>query len=289
MLKRLILPLFLLSAITAISIQFSGCSTDDITNIINTATTTEVTAKDRLDSANAQAKRKYGDSTELVLIMGKNVKSNGKTELSLLTAVTNPDSIGAWLYIYRAPTDTSLKIYTPNPIPTTSDCIELTALFNTNQLLNLIQDTSAKSIISGALDIIISADISITTGSSSLLNSDASLSLANSTNPVIKFNDNFIPSASTLNGNAFFSTGTNQTRNMILMPAAGTLNLPTYISGLTGFPADLWIVQYKKTNTSNQTENLILGTVVQSGQVMGIPPPISLQSPVINLSKYVTQ
>lgn len=289
MLKRLILPLFLLSAITAISIQFSGCSTDDITNIINTATTTEVTAKERLDSANAQAKRKYGDSTELVLIMGKNVKSNGKTELSLLTAVTNPDSIGAWLYIYRAPTDTSLKIYTPNPIPTTSDCIELTALFNTNQLLNLIQDTSAKSIISGALDIIISADISITTGSSSLLNSDASLSLANSTNPVIKFNDNFIPSASTLNGNAFFSTGTNQTRNMILMPAAGTLNLPTYISGLTGFPADLWIVQYKKTNTSNQTENLILGTVVQSGQVMGIPPPISLQSPVINLSKYVTQ
>ncbi len=221
--------------------------------------------------------------------MGKNVKANGKTELSAFTAVTNPDSIGAWLYVFRAPGDTSLRIYTPNPLPTSSDCIELTALFNTNQLLNLIQDTSAKNMISGALNLIISTNIFIATSTTTLLNSDASLNLAAATNPIIKFNDNYIPDTSSLNGNAFFSTGTNQTRNMILMPAAGTLNLPVFIIGLTGFPADLWIVQFKKTNSSNLTESLILGTVVQSGQVMGVPPPISIQSPVINLSKYVTE
>ncbi|MBL8017542.1 MAG: hypothetical protein JNK43_09745 [Ignavibacteria bacterium] len=286
MFKRLILPLFLVSVIAVLSFQFSGCSTDDITNTIINATTVEVTAKDRLDSANAQAIRKYGSSTKLVLIMGKNVKANGKTELSLLSAATNPDSIGAWLYVYRAPSDTSLKIYTPNPLPTTSDCIELTAFFNTNQLLNLIQDTSAKNIISGALDLIISTNLFIATSAPTLLNSDASMNLASTTNPIIKFNNSYIPDTSSLNGNAFFSTGTNQTRNMILMPAAGTLNLPVYITGLTGFPADLWIVQYKKTNSLSQTESLILGTVVQSGQVMGVPL-IGIQSPVINLSKYV--
>lgn len=285
MLKRLILPLFMVSMITVLSFQFSGCSPEDI---INTITTVEVTAKDRLDSANAQALRKYGVGTELVLIMGRNVKANGKTELSLLSAATNPDSIGAWLYIYRAPSDTSLKVYTPNPIPLTSDCIELTALFNTNQLLNLIQDTSAKNIISGALNLIINSNVSITTTSGVLLNSDASMNLAYSTNPVIKFNDNFVPSSSSLNGSVFFSSGTNQTRNMFLMPAAGTLNLPNFITELTGFPDDLWIVQYNKTNASNLSESLILGTVVKSGQLMGIPN-ISLTSPVINLSKYVTQ
>ncbi len=289
MLKKFILPLFLVSIITVLSFQFQACSTDDITNIINNATTVEVTAKDRLDSANAQAKRKYGDSTELVLIMGKNVKANGKTELSAISLAINPDSVGAWLYVYRVPSDTSLRIYTPNPLPTASDCIELTAFFSTNQLINLIQDTSARNMVSGALNIILTTDIGITTSPSVLLNSDASLSLANSTNPVIKFNNNYIPDTSSLNGNVFFSTGTNQTRNMILMPAAGTLNLPAFITGLTGFPPDLWIVQYKKTNASNQTENLILGTVVQSGQIMGIPPPIGLQSTVINLSKYVSE
>ncbi|MEO8513848.1 MAG: hypothetical protein ABI543_09830, partial [Ignavibacteria bacterium] len=277
--------LFLISAVTVLSFQFGGCSTDEI---INAVTKTEVTAKDRLDSANAQAVRDHGASTKLVLIMGQNVKSNGKTELSLLTAVTDPGSIGAWLYVYKNPGDTSLRIYTPNPVPLTSDCIELTALFNTNQLLGLIQDTSARNILSGALSLIISSDVAITTTPAVLLNSDASMNLSYSTSPVIKFNDNFVPSSSTLNGSAFFSTGTNQTRNMILMPAAGTLNLPSFITDLTGFPADLWVVQYKKTNSVNLTESLILGTVVQSGQLMGIPN-LSLQSPVINLSKYVTQ
>ncbi len=285
MLKRLILPLFLISAITVLSFQLQGCSTDEI---INAVTTTEVTAKDRLDSANAQATRNYGPNTKLVLIMGKNVKANGKTELSILSSITDPDDIGAWLYVYKNPGDTSLRIYTPNPVPLTSDCIELTALFNTNQLLALIQDTSARNILSGALGLIISSNVSITTTPSVLLNSDAAMSLSYTTSPVIKFNDNFVPSSSTLNGSVFFQTGTNQTRNMILMPAAGTLNLPSFITDLTGFPPDLWIVQYKKTNSLNATESLILGTVVQSGQLMGIPN-LSLQSPVINLSKYVTQ
>jgi hypothetical protein len=285
MLKRLILPLFLITAVTVLSFQLQGCSTDDI---INAVTKNEVTAKDRLDSANAQATRTYGANTKLVLIMGKNVLANGKTEISLINSISDPSSIGAWLYVYRVPADTSLRIYTPNPLPTATDCIELTALFNTNQLLSLIQDTSARGLISGALDLIISTDLSISTTPSALINSDASMSLSFSTSPVIKFNDNFIPASSTMNGSKFFQTGTNQTRNMILIPAAGTLGLPTFITELSGFPLDLWIVQYNKTNTSNQSESLILGTVVSSGQVMGIPS-LGLSSTVINLSKYVNE
>ena len=285
MLKRLILPLFLIAAVTVLSFQLQGCSTDEI---INAITKNEVTAKDRLDSANAQATRTYGANTKLVLIMGKNVLANGKTEISLINSISDPSSIGAWLYVYRVPADTSLRIYTPNPLPTATDCIELTALFNTNQLLSLIQDTSARGLISGALDLIISTDLSISTTPSALINSDASMSLSFSTSPVIKFNDNFIPASSTMNGSKFFQTGTNQTRNMILIPAAGTLGLPTFITELSGFPLDLWIVQYNKTNTSNQSESLILGTVVSSGQVMGIPS-LGLSSTVINLSKYVNE
>jgi hypothetical protein len=267
-------------------ISFSSCG-DDIVNIINNVTTIEVTAKERLDSANAQATRKYGVNTRLVLIMGKNVNADGTTTLSALTAISNPDSIGAWLYVYRVPADTSLRIYTPNPVPTTSDCIELTAFFSTNQLLGMIQDTSAKNILSGALNLIISSNVSITTTPGSLLNSNEALTLASVTNPIIKFNQNYTPDTSSLNGTVFFSTGTNKTTNMVLMPAAGTLHLPDFIQNLTGFPNDLWIVQYKKTNVASQQENLILGTVVQSGQLMGVP--IGIQSPVINLSKYVTE
>lgn len=287
MLNKLFLQVFLSTAVIFAVFQFSSCG-DDVTSIINNVTKTEVTAKDRLDSAIAQATRKYGAGTKLAVILGKNVKANGKTELSALTLATNPDSVGAWMYVFRVPSDTSLRIYTPNPLPTTNDCIELTSFFNTNQLLNLIQDTSAKNIISGALDIIISTDIGITTPSGVLLNSDASMKLADTTSRIIKFNNNYIPDTSSLNGNVFFSTGTIQTRNMMLMPAAGTLNLPAFITNLTGFPADLWIVQYKKTNASNLTESLILGTVVQSGQIMGVPN-IGVQSPVINLSKYVVE
>lgn len=286
MFNKLFVQILAVSVLFAAVFQFSSCSDDPIT-IINNVTSTKVTAKDRLDSANAQAKRTYGVNANLVLVMGKNVNVDGKTELSAITAITNPDSIGAWLYVFKVPQDTSLRVYTPNPLPFSSDCIELTAFFTTNQLINLVQDTSARNMISGALNVIINSNVSITTPTGSLLNSDISLSLANVTNPIIKFDENFSPDTSSLNGNAFFSTGTNQTRNMILIPAAGTLNLPAYIQNLTGFPNDLWIVQYKKTNSLSQTENLILGTVVQSGQLMGVP--IGIQSPVINLSKYVSE
>jgi hypothetical protein len=274
-------------AAVSITILFSSCSETE--EIIKTVTSNEVAAKDRLDSAIAQAKRTYGDSTSLVLIFGKNVKSNGKTELSVITAITSPDSIGAWMYIFRAPGDTSLRIYTPNPLPSAKDCIELTALFNINTLLNLVQDTSAKNIIAGALEIIITTNIKITTSIPNLVNSDISLGYANTTNPIIKFDNNFAPDTSSLNGNVFFQTGTNKTINMMLIPAAGTLNLPNYIQNLTGFPNDLWIVNYKKLNSNNQTENLILGTVVEAGQQMSIPPPIGLTSKVINISKYVSE
>lgn len=284
MLKRLILPLFLAFGLTILSFQFSSCSTDDI---INAVTTVEVTANERLDAATSDALSTYGAGTKLVLILGKNVKPNGKTELSALTAISNPDSVGAWLYVFKVPSDNSLRVYTPNPLITASGCIELTQFFDINDLVGLIQDTSAQNIISDALSFIISSDIGITTSSSVLLDSDGSLSLANSTNPVIRFDAGFNGASSTLNGNAFLSTGTLQARNMILMPAAGTLDLPNYIQDLTGFPDDLWIVQYKKLNVSNQSESLILGTVVQSSQEMVIPGVV--QSKVINLSKYVDQ
>lgn len=283
MLKKNIFTGIYLSLVAILILSFSSCTKDDITNVINTVTTVEVTAKDRLDSANAQATRKYGASTKLVLIMGRNVDANGKTSLSALNALSNPDTISAWLYVYRVPSDTSLRIYTPNPLITANDCIELTAFFNPNQLISLIQDTSARNIVSGAFNIITSANVGITTSPSALINSNISLSLANVSDPVIKFNSSFVPDTSHLNGNVFLSTGTNVKRNMFLIPAAGTLNLPAYITNLTGFPADLWVVQYKK----NTSESLILGTVVQSGQLMGVP--IGIQSPVINLSKYSTE
>ncbi len=279
-----------LSLLTLLSLSFSSCTKDDITNVINTITTVEVTSKDRLDSANAQATRKYGASTKLVLIMGRNVDANGKTSLSVLNSLANPDTISAWLYVYRVPSDTSLRIYTPNPLITASDCIELTAFFNPNQLINLIQDTSARNIVSGALSIVTSANVGITTSSLNLINSSTSLGLANSTNPVISFNQSFVPDTSHLNGNVFLSSGTNVKRNMFLIPAAGTLNLPAYITNLTGFPADLWIVQYKKTNSLSIQESLILGTIVQSvppATLMGVP--IGIQSAVINLSKDASQ
>src|SRR4030095_6279673 len=279
--------LFLLILLILTVFQFSSCS--DPGTIIHNITTNEVTAKDRLDSANAQATRKYGANTKLVLIFGKNVNSNGSTDISVITALSNPDSIGAWLYVFRVPQDTSLRIYTPNPLPTANDCIELTSFFNINSMIGLIQDTSARNIISGALNVILTTNIGITTPTGNLVNSDVSLNYANTTNPVIKFNANFSPDTSSLNGNVFFQTGTNKTRNMFLIPAAGTLNLPQYIQNLTGFPNDLWVINYKKTNSLNLQENLILGTVVESTQQMSIPPPIGLTSRVINLSKYVTE
>ena len=155
-------------------------------------------------------------------------------------------------------------------------------------MLNLIQDTSAKNIVAGVMELITTTNISLTTPTANLVNSNISIGYAYSTNPVIKFDSSYVPSSSSLNGNAFFSTGTNKTTNMMLIPAAGTLNLPAYISGLTGFPADMWIVNFKKTNSSNLTENLVLGTVVESNQNMTIPF-LDLTSKVINISKYVSR
>lgn len=277
----LILPVVMLTAYL-----FSSCGVSDvITQIISN----EVAAKDRLDSANAQVTRTYGPNSKLVLIFGKNVKSNGKTDITALTAITDPDSIGAWLYVYRTDTSAnSFKVYTPNPIPGSSSCIELTSIVDFNTVISLIADTSARNTVSSALGFIAGANIGITTPSVLLVNSDVALGYANTTSPVIKFNSSYTPSPSTLNGSVFFSTGTNQTVNMFLIPAAGALNIPQFIQDLTGFPSDLWIVNYKKTNSVNATENLVLGTVVQSGQVMGIPS-ISITSKVINISKYVSQ
>jgi hypothetical protein len=277
----ILLPLMLFSAFL-----LSSCG---VTDVINQIISNEVSAKDRLDSANAQATRTYGANAKLVMIFGKNVKSNGKTDMTIISAITSLDSIGSWLYVYRTgPSANSFKVYTPNPLPGSNSNIELTSIIDFNTIVNLVSDTSARNTISSALSAIASLNIGITTPTSSLVNSDVSLGFANSTNPVIKFNNNYSPSPSSLNGNVFFSTGTNQTTNMFLIPAAGALNIPQYISDLTGFPADLWIVNYKKTNSSNLTENLILGTVVQNSQVMGISH-LTLTSKAINISKYVSQ
>lgn len=275
-----------LYAIPFLFILLSSCGVDE--NPITPFFSNEVTAKQRLDSAIAQAKRKYGSDTKLMLIMGKNVKTNGKTDISAISAITSPDSIGAWLYIFRGPSDTSLRIYTPNPIPGANDCIELTAFFDYSTLLNLVADTSARNIISGALAILISSNINIMTATSQLIDSDASLTLANTTNPIIKFNSNFEPDTSSLNGNAFFAGGTEKKINVFLVPAAGTLDLPNYIQDLTGFPPDLWIVNYKKKDTNNVEKSLILGTVVESNQTMHVAG-IGISSKVINLSKYVEE
>jgi hypothetical protein len=282
--KRYLILALCMLFVTGMVIEFSSCGTE---NVITQIFVNEVAAKDRLDSANAQAKAKYGSQAQLVLIYGKNVKTNGKTDISALSAITSLDSIGAWLYVYRVPTDASLRVYTPNPIPGANDCIELTSFFDVNAILTLIPDTSARNIISGALNLVITSNVGITTQTSALINSDSALSLANTQNPVIKFNSSFIPSASTLNGNAFFNAGTSKTINVFLIPAAGTLHLPDFIQNLVGFPLDLWVVNYKKIDSGTQ-QNLILGTVVESNQIMGISA-LGLSSKVINLSKFVSQ
>jgi len=277
-----LLKLFILLTILAsTAIFYTSCGSDNpITQIFSN----EVSAKQRLDSANAESSRNFPGS-KLVLIFGKNVKSDGKTDISTYSAITDPSQIGTWLYIYRVPSDTAnLRVYTPNPLPGSSDCIELTSFFSISEIIGLIQDTSAKNIVSGALTLLTNANVNITTTSSTLIDSDVSLGLANTTSPIIKFDNNFTPDTSLVNGSTFFSAGTNQTINMFLIPAAGTLNLPPEIPQLTGFPADLWVVNYKK----NTSDNLILGTVVQSGQIMGISQ-LGLQSKVINLSKYEAQ
>src|SRR5690242_17860905 len=204
----------LLTILTASAFIYISCSSDNpITQIFSN----EVSAKQRMDSANAQATRKYGASTKLVMIFGKNVKADGKTDISTFTAATSPDSLGTWLYIFRVPGDTAnLRVYTPNPLPGSNDCIELTQFFNVSTVLTLIQDTTARNIVSGALTLLTNANISITTPTARLLDSPAALSLANTTYPAIKFDQNFNPSVSSVNGSSCFSSGTDQTINIML-------------------------------------------------------------------------
>lgn len=289
--KRKICFLFLIS-IFFISGIFISCN--DPSNLVKVVYN-RVTAKERLDSAISQATRKYGPNTKLVLIVGQNVifdgADKGKTDIAIVTAVSDPNSLGAWIYIFKKQGTDTLAVFSPNPVPGAKDCIELTKYFNLNTIIGLIADTSAKNIISGALTLINNSNFNITTSSSSLVDSDVSFEYANSSNPVIKFDSSFIPSASSLNGNYFFTnniSGTTRTVNMFLIPGLGTLNLPQYITALTGFPPDLWVVNYKKTFSNNITENLILATVVQNNQTMNIPF-LSLSSKVINLSKYVSR
>ncbi|MFA7360370.1 MAG: hypothetical protein WC139_04975 [Candidatus Kapaibacterium sp.] len=275
-------------AFAIISASIYSCS-DTTTNIINDLVANKITAKERLDSAYAQAQRKYSPSIELVMVFGKNVlfegSDKGKTDITLTTGITDPNNVGAWLYIFKKPGTTDLAVYTPNPVPGTRDCIELTTLFNTNTILALIADTSAKNIISGTLGLITNSNFKISTNKDSLLNSDAAYDYSFSANPIIKFDASFLPSSSTFNGNAFFSqTGSNRTVNMFLIPGLGTLNLPAYIANLTGFPQDLWIVNYK-LDSGGSTKNFIAGTVVKSNQNMEISV-LGLFSKAINISKY---
>jgi hypothetical protein len=282
--------LLLISFAFSVVSMLSSC--DDAVNVVSDVVSNKVTAKDRLDSANAQAVRKYGSSAQLVLVLGQNVlfdgTNKGRTDIGIISAISDPNTLGAWIYIFKKPGTDTLAVYTPNPVPGARDCIELTKFFSTNTLIGLISDTSARNIVQGAISLVNNSNFNITTSTSNLVDSDISLDYANSSNPVIKFNSSFIPSSSTLNGNGFFTgTYTSKTVNMFLIPGLGTLNLPNYITQLTGFPADLWVVNYKKTSSS-VTENLILGTVVQSNQQMGIPF-LTIISKCINLSKFVNQ
>lgn len=269
-----------------------SCNTDpaSITEILYN----RVSAKDRLDSANAQAQRKYGSGAKLVLILGQNVifegADKGKTDISIVSGLSDPNNLGAWIYVYKKPGTDTLAVYTPNPTPGARDCWELTSVFNINTLIGLIPDTSAKNIIQGAITLVNNTNFNITTPSSQIVDSDVSLNWANSTNPVIKFNSSFVPSSSMLNGDYFFSNNTNgatKTVNMFLIPGLGTLNLPGYITSLTGFPADVWVVNYKKSFTATN-ESLTIGTVTGSSQILRIPF-LSLTSKCINLSKFINQ
>jgi hypothetical protein len=281
-------PVIVIIVVALISISLYSCSNNAV-NVINDIIANKVTAKDRLDSAYAQAQRKYSPSAQLVMVFGKNVlydgDDKGKTDISITTGLSDPNTLGAWLYIFKKPGTDTLAVYTPNPVPGARDCIELTSFFSTNTIISLIADTSARSIVSGALSMITNSGFKISTSKDSLVNSDVAFGYSYSSNPIIRFNSSWIPSSSTFNGNAFLGqTGTNKAVNMFLIPGLGTLNLPAYITNLTGFPQDLWIVNYKLDNAVG-TQNFIAGTVVKSNQNMGISF-LGLLSKAINISKY---
>lgn len=272
----------LLLSFFALSFYFTSC--DNAVNIIEDIVSNNVTAKDRLDSAIAQSKR-LDPNSDLILIFGKNVDSIGRTDITGITAISDPNSLGAWLYVFKSPTDTTVRVFTPNPLPGARDCINLTQFFDLRTILNLIPDTSASNIVKGAIDILLDVNsIKISTPVSLLVDSDVALSNSNTTSPVITFNASFVPSTSNVNGNVFLSGGTNKSRNMFLIPAAGTLGLSSFITDLIGFPPDVWVTNYKK-NSGSSDDNLIIATVPQASQLMGIPGLV--QSKAINLSKFI--
>lgn len=277
--------LSILILLSGFVIFWQGCSSD---SILTQIFSNDITALERLDSANAQAKREYGDSTDLVMIYGRNVNTDGKAEMSAIDILINGnlDSVGTWVYAFKSGSNSSFRLYSPDPVPGQTDCINLTQFFNPLDLLDLIADTSAANIIEGALELVINSNLKITTPPNELIDSDAAVNLANTESQIIKFNSNFDPTISTTNGNLFFQTGTNKKVNVFLIPAAGTLNLPNFIQELFGFPDDLWIVNYTKTNTQGNTENMILATVVTSNQTMGLSSISGFNSRVINLSKF---
>ena len=287
--KNKIIYFVLLTFALTLSVSLTSCN--NAVDVITDLVYNKVTAKDRLDSANAQAVRRYGPSAQLVLVLGQNVifegTDKGRTDISIISGFSDPNSLGAWIYVFKKPGTDTLAVYTPDPTHGARNCIELTKIFSMGTILGLIADTSARNIVSGAISLINNSSFKIVTSSSALVDSDTSLAYANVSNPVIKFNSSFVPSSSSINGNSFFTgTITSKTVNMFLIPAAGTLNLPFYITNLLGFPNDLWVVNYKKT-TGSASENLILGTVVESNQQMGITL-LGLVSKAINLSKFVT-
>ncbi|MCE1165250.1 MAG: hypothetical protein LWX07_07600 [Bacteroidetes bacterium] len=289
--SKIIKVLLLVSFIVSV---FGIYSCKEADTVITQIISNKITAKERLDSAYAQAQRKYTSSAKLVMIFGKNVLYDGadagKTDISLSTGITDPNNLGAWLYLFKKPGSNELAVYTPNPTPGTSDCIELTAAFSTSTLINLIQDTSARNIVSGALTMINNSNFNISTNKDSLVNSDVAYGYSYSANPVIRFDSSFTPRSSTSNGSTFFNgagTGSTKTVNMFLIPALGTLRLdiPQYIQSLVGLPQDLWVVNYKVASGSSTT-NVIFGTVVRSDQQMGISIISGLLSKAINISKY---
>ena len=185
-----------LSLIFFLIIIFTFNSCSETSNIISDIISNNVTAKDRLDSAYAQATRKYGGNTKLVLILGRNVifegVDKGTTDISIITALSDPNTLGAWMYVFKKPNTDTLAVYTPDPTPGEKNCIELTTFFNINTLLDLVTDTSARNIISGTIQLVNNSNFNISTNYSNLIDIDNSLNYANTTNPIIKFNSSFI-------------------------------------------------------------------------------------------------
>ncbi len=277
--------LALLPLIITITIILSSC--DDAGVILAPKYIANVTAEDRLAAADSVAMAKYGANIKLVMIFARNMNSDGTANIiPTTTTATSMDSIGTWLYVFRTdPVNPVFKVFTPDPSTTSLSCIEITSAFNVNSFVALIIDTSARNTIANALLTSATLNIGITTPNASLINSNVSMLMSDTCFPVIKYNASYTASMSIVNGNVFNNTGSNKTANMFLIPAVGALSLGQRIPSMTGFPSDLWIVNFTKFD-NNTTQNLVLGTVVQSNQTMVTN---AVSGKVINLSKDASQ